>query len=155
MTITEEQLTIKPVSLYNTQVQQMIAILDRYQLFLYGQQHVNLEPVDQLQKNNAFMLGAFASGKLIGIGAVKIQDNYGEIKRMFVEKKHRGTSAAAAILNGLEAYTRQQNKTAVKLETGRLQFAAIGFYEKQGYWEIAAFGKYRTNPVSIYFQKDI
>ena len=155
MTITVNNLTIQQVAPNDEQVRQMVAILDRYQLLLYGKQHVNLETPGQLQKNRAYMLGAYDDDKLVGIGAVKLFGHYGEIKRIYVQKKIRGTGAAALILSGLEAYNRIQNKQLVKLETGRLQFAAIRFYENRGYAETGPFGSYQINPMSIYFQKKI
>ena len=153
MTVTEKDIIVTVVSPDNQQVKYLVAILDRYQIFLYGINHCNLDSIDNLKKNQAFMLGAYDGEVLVGIGAIKLFDEYAEIKRMFVDKQYHGTGVAASILSGLELYARQHNKSRINLETGNRQFAAVRFYEKHGYTVVEKFGTYQTNLVSIYFEK--
>ncbi|HTJ48113.1 MAG TPA: GNAT family N-acetyltransferase [Cyclobacteriaceae bacterium] len=144
---------IKIVSPSQDSVARLIAKLDRYQIALYGIENCNLEPSDTLMQNKAFMVGAFTSNLLIGIGAVKIVESYAEIKRMFVDPAFRKHGVAIKILKELEEYAIERQLENIYLETGRLQFAAIELYKKMGYVIVDQFGQYRPNSVSIYFQK--
>jgi putative acetyltransferase len=149
------EMIIKPVLPTNPQVVALIEKLNHYQVGLYGIEACNLETPQSLEKNNAFMLGAYFDEYLAGIGAIKLLDGYAEIKRMYVEEDYRGLSVAENILSTLEAYTKQNGVYKLFLETGNLQHAAIRFYKKSGYLEVESFGKYKPNNVSVYFEKII
>ncbi|MBL0744691.1 GNAT family N-acetyltransferase [Chryseolinea lacunae] len=148
-------LTIKQVAPTDAGVVALIDKLNRYQIALYGIEACNLEPPESLIKNNAFMVGAFSHEELAGIGAIKVLDGYGEIKRMYVEESHRGLSVAEEILSALETYAAGRAIHSVYLETGRLHHAAIKFYRKMGYEVVEQFGDYRPNAVSLYFGKTL
>jgi putative acetyltransferase len=146
---------IKEVAPTDDNVIQLIEELNDYQISLYGIENCNLETPDSLIKNNAYMVGAFSEQHLIGIGAVKIFDLYGEVKRMYVKEQFRGHSIAQNILQELEDYVRKKNISSIYLETGNLHHAAIRFYIKQGYRQVESFGSYSPNAVSIYLAKHI
>jgi GNAT superfamily N-acetyltransferase len=86
--------------------------------------------------------------------------NAAEIKRMFVERSHRGRlgsgqSVAAIILFALEEAALQMGLRTLKLETGEFLKQARAFYERHGFTECAAFGAY-TNPTnSVFYEKSI
>lgn len=143
------------ISYDNADIHRLITELDRYQIGLYGEEHCNLESVEVLRQNNAFLAGALLDGRLVGMGAVKLFPGYAEIKRMYVEEAYRSAGVAADILVCLEGYVWGMGVRRVCLETGRLQVAAIRFYEKSGYRVIKEFGHYRPNGVSRYFFKDL
>jgi putative acetyltransferase len=147
------EMIIKPVLPTNRQVVALIEKLNHYQIGLYGIESCNLETPESLEKNNAYMLGAYLGEHLAGIGAVKLFDKYAEIKRMYVEDHYRGLSVAESILTRLEAYARQNGVYKIFLETGNLHHAAIRFYTKSGYREVESFGHYKPNNVSVYFGK--
>lgn len=153
--IGERTVIIKPVDLHDQQVSELVSKLDKYQIELYGIEHCNLDSLDVLRKDHAFMLGAYSGDILIGIGAVKLFDHYAEVKRMFLKEKYHGSGIASSILTGLEQYAKQQKRKQMNLETGHLQQAAICFYQKAGYSVIEKFGAYERNPVSIYLSKKI
>ena len=68
-------------------VRSMIKKLDQYQLDLYGNESCKLESLDYLQQARAYILGAYGDSKLIAMGAVKLFDDYAEIKRMYVDER--------------------------------------------------------------------
>jgi putative acetyltransferase len=148
-------MVIKPVLPTNSQAVALIEKLNQYQIGLYGLAACNLETPEALVQNNAFMVGAYREDTLIGIGAVKLFEQYAEIKRMYVEEPYRGLSIAESILNTLEEHVKQQGIGRLFLETGNLQQAAIKFYKKSGYCLVESFGDYKPNPVSRYFGKTI
>jgi len=145
--------TIEPVDWHHNGVRRLVDALDQDQINLYGRASCNLEPIEELESSGAVLLGAFDANALIGIGAVKLESTYAEIKRVYVKRKYRGTGAAAALLKELEAHVWVRGLTHIYLETGSLQVAALRFYERLGYTRVERFGSYRPNAVSIYMGK--
>lgn len=147
-------ITITPVSPTNEAVQKLVATLDTYQISLYNITPCQLEPVALLERSGAYMVGAYEGDRLIGIGAVKLFDDYSEIKRMYVEEGARGKGCADKILGALEEHARKNRRFRIYLETGNLQEAAIRFYKRSGYSEVDSFGGRVKNGVSVYFYKE-
>jgi GNAT superfamily N-acetyltransferase len=86
--------------------------------------------------------------------------NAAEIKRMFVERSHRGRigsgqSVAAIILFALEEAALQMGLQMLKLETGEFLKQARAFYERHGFKECAAFGAYTNSTNSVFYEKSI
>ena len=148
-------MVIKQVLPTNKDVVSLIEKLNAYQIGLYGLPACNLESPESLVNNNAYMVGAFVQDKLVGIGAVKLVDAYGEIKRMYVNEDYRGHAVATFILSELERYAKSNGITALFLETGNLHHAAIRFYDRMGYRQVESFGDYKPNDVSVYFSKEL
>lgn len=99
-------------------------------------------------------LVARRGGVAMGCGAVVRQgEREGEIKSMFVDEAARGTGAGRALLAAVEERARAQGLTVLRLETGIHQQAALGLYRSAGYREIAPFGGYRSDPLSIFMEK--
>jgi len=59
------------------------------------------------------------------------------------------------MLSHLAHYARDQGVGLLRLETGIHQRAAIGLYERQGFRRIPAFGEYREDPLSRFYEKRI
>ena len=153
MNLLEQNIILQSVSPLDTSVVALIDKLNVYQEGLYNTQRCSLETPELLQKNHAYMLGAYQNEVLVGIGAIKLLEGYAEVKRMYVAEDYRGLSIAENILKKVEAYAVQNGITRICLETGNLHTAALAFYRKSGYHEIVAFGNYQPNEVSIYFEK--
>ncbi|MDO1451772.1 GNAT family N-acetyltransferase [Rhodocytophaga aerolata] len=148
-------ISIKRVFPTDERVMSLIDKLNTYQISLYGVERCNLESPQSLVQNKALMLGAYDGQTLVGIGAIKLADSYGEIKRMYVEEAYRGSSIAENILRHLEEYARQKGMLRICLETGNKHHQALRFYQKQGYSQIERFGDYSPNQVSMYFEKTV
>jgi putative acetyltransferase len=102
----------------------------------------------------AFDVGDPGAPRAIGTGGLRaIDDEHGEIKRMFVDPGHRGTGAAAAILRTLEADARARGWNRLVLETGDRMLAAQRFYTREGYTPIPLFGHYVGSDLSRCFEK--
>jgi putative acetyltransferase len=138
---------------YDESVRRLVSALDEYQIGLYGEASCNLEPVEELKNSGAILLGAFDTKVLMGIGAVRVGRTYAEIKRVYFRPEYRGTGAATRLMSELEAQVWTRGLTHIYLETGRLQYAALRFYERLGYVRVERFGAYRPNPVSVYMRK--
>ncbi|MCW2752441.1 MAG: family acetyltransferase [Aeromicrobium sp.] len=86
-------------------------------------------------------------------GLRRIDDEHGEIKRMFVRDEARGSGAALAVLRALENAARELGWTRLVLETGSEQHAAIRFYEREGYTPIALYGHYVGSEISRCYER--
>jgi putative acetyltransferase len=150
-----EVLTIKPVDPSQPEVYQLIEQLDQYQSFLYPPGSNHLDPIDVLSKSNVLFLAAYTDETVCGIGSVKLINNYGEIKRVFVPAEHRGKGVAMAIMEALEDHLIEREIPYARLETGIYQTEAIGLYERIGYHRIENFGEYKEDPLSIFMEKKL
>jgi putative acetyltransferase len=91
-----------------------------------------------------------------GCGGVQlVGGTYGELKRMYVRPRFRGTGLAKLILERLSDHARRRGIRVLRLETGIHQRAAIGFYESMGFRSIPPFGAYRDDPLSRYYEKEL
>jgi len=148
-------LTIKPVDPSQPDIYQLIEQLDEYQSALYPPESNHLDSMDVLSKSNALFLAAYADDAACGIGSVKLIENYGEIKRVYVPENHRGKGIAIALMEELENYLIEQAMAYARLETGIHQTGAIGLYERLGYHRIDPFGDYKEDPLSIFMEKKL
>ena len=147
-------LIIKPVSPTRTDVMHLIEQLDAYQSLLYPPESNHLESIDEMSKSNAFFIAAYSGSEICGIGSVKLIDDYGEIKRVYVPSNQRGKGIARAIMEELESYLVKQAVTYARLETGIHQEEAIQLYATLGYERIDPFGNYKEDPLSVFMEKN-
>ena len=148
-------LTIKPVDPNQIEVMHLIAQLDAYQSCLYPPESNHLDSIDELSQSNAFFLAAYMDSDIYGIGSVKLIDDYGEIKRLYVPSNQRGKGVAQAIMKELENHLIKQAVTFARLETGIHQKVAIRLYETLGYYRIDQFGEYKVDPLSVFMEKKL
>jgi putative acetyltransferase len=133
----------------------LIADSDRYHAGLYPAESNHLLDIDALRAPHVTFLTALAGGRMVGIGALVATAPYGEVKRMWVDPAWRGRDLGRRILSAIEAAARGLGLAALRLETGIRQPEAIGLYRTYGFREIAAFGDYRPDPLSLFMQKDL
>ncbi len=148
-------LTIKPVNPAQTEVMQLIEQLDQYQSSLYPPESNHLDSIDEMSKSNAYFIAAYSDSEICGIGSVKLIDDYGEIKRVYVPSNQRGKGIAQAIMKELERYLVKKAVTYARLETGIHQKEAIQLYQKLGYDRIDPFGDYKVDPLSVFMEKKL
>lgn len=101
-------------------------------------------------------LVALVDGEPVGCGALKrMDDTTGEIKRMFVSARGRRRGVARALLSRLEEEARDLGYAWLQLETGEAQPEAVGLYDTAGWTRIPPYGRYRDDPLSICFAKQL
>lgn len=149
------KLTIKPADPNQIEVRRLIEQLDAYQSCLYPPESNHLDSIDELSQSNAFFLAAYMGSEICGIGSVKLIDDYGEIKRVYVPSNQRGKGVAQAIMKELENHLIKQTVTLARLETGIHQKAAIRLYETLGYYRIDPFAEYKVDPLSVFMEKKL
>ena len=122
---------------------------------MYPPESNHLDSLDELSKTNVDFLAAYCGSEICGIGAVKVLDDYGEIKRLYVPEKHRGKGVAKELVKELENCLAKRSIFTARLETGIHQREAIDLYLKLGYSKIAPFGDYREDPLSVFMERII
>ena len=133
---------------------QLIGELDDHLLaHPYPPQSRHAFSVDKLVREGVVFFITYYEGQLAGCGGVKMFDDYGEVKRMFVRPIHRGRGLGKAMLNRLAEYARNKGAKVLRLETGIYEVEAIGLYESWGFSRRTPFGEYVEDPLSIYLEK--
>lgn len=137
----------------------MLAESDAWYAANYPAESNHLFDVETLKRPGiAFFTARTEDGSLLGCGAVVAQresdgDVYGEIKRMYVAPAARGMGLGRLLLETLEGHAAGLGVACIRLETGVRQPEAIGLYRSFGYVEIAPFGDYVLDPLSVFMEK--
>ena len=93
-------------------------------------------------------------GVPVACGAVReLEPGVAELKRMFVRPAYRGRSLGRALLGGLEEKARTAGIRLMRLETASLLTEAIALYRSAGYRDIAQYGQYVGDPISICMER--
>ena len=135
-------ITIRRTTSDNEDFGNLVILLDAYLRVLDGEDHAFYAQYNKtsLLKNAVI---CYDDDKAVGIGAYKEFDSkVAEIKRMYTLPESRGKGIAKAILMELETWAKEEGYTTSILETGYLQFDAIGLYQKLGYEITDNFGQY-------------
>jgi len=134
----------------------LIAELDAYQDTLYPAEARYALDLDSLALPSVlFAVARDATGAGIGCGAVVLNDDYGELKRMYVHPRARGTGTAQQVIDFLESAARARGCQVVFLETGPHSHQALAFYARQGYDRCGPYGDYPDHPLSVFMRKPL
>ncbi|MEV4199305.1 GNAT family N-acetyltransferase [Micromonospora globbae] len=99
-------------------------------------------------------LAVVVNGRAVACGGLQaLDEETGEVKRMYVRPALRGRGIARQLLAALEELAYQRGHTRICLETGTYLPAAIGLYTSCGYEPIPVYGPYVGNPYSVCFAK--
>lgn len=132
----------------------LIEELDAYQKPLYPpESHHGIDIRVLSRENVLFAVVRVATGEAIACGAIVLQPEYGELKRMFTKPALRGRGVARALLAFLESEAQARGCNRFMLETGHLQPEALALYERCGYERRGPFGEYPEDPHSVFMAK--
>lgn len=133
----------------------LLAASEAHAHSLYSAEGVHMLDVEDLAAPSVcFLIAVSARGEAEGCGAIVLNpDGSAEIKRMFVSPEARGKGVGTAILEGLEARTREARVRVIRLETGRRQSEAVRLYRSFGYRECGRFGDYHADAHSVFMEK--
>ena len=138
------------------EVVDLIAELDAYQRSLYPPESTHLLDLASLKQPNVlFVVARDAEHRAVGCGAIVLEPEYGELKRVYVHPRARGKGIAKAVLAKLESEATAAGCRLLKLETGPLQPEALGLYARNGFERRGPFGGYWNDPLSVFMQKRI
>lgn len=112
--------------------------------------------IEKLLARNVDFFVVRVDGDLAGCGGIEFfGDEYGEIKRMYVRREFRGQGIGKLIVEYLAEHARAHAVRLLRLETGTMMDDAIRLYERAGFERIPAFGEYKEDPLSTFFEKRI
>jgi GNAT superfamily N-acetyltransferase len=101
-------------------------------------------------------LVAYYGSQPVACGCFKAYDGQTvEIKRMFVQKEHRGKGLSKKILSELEGWAIENNFQFAVLETSVHFATARNLYTSNGYSTIPNYGPYTDLPESICMKKTL
>ncbi|MBV8657699.1 MAG: GNAT family N-acetyltransferase [Burkholderiales bacterium] len=134
----------------------LIAELDAYQDSLYPPESRHaLDLASLKQANVLFAVARNTDGQAIGCGAIVLNPEFGELKRMYVSPIARGQGVARRLLQQLESAAIRVGCTQLKLETGPYQPEALALYGAAGYTRRGPFGDYSDDPLSVFMHKRV
>lgn len=109
---------------------------------------------ESLRPPGGMFVLARVDGQVVACGGVqRLDDDTGEIKRMWVADGRRGAGLGRLMLARLEAETRRLGYRRVRLDTNGTLSEAIAMYERSGYRSVE---RYNDNPYAQrWFEKDL
>jgi putative acetyltransferase len=122
-------------------VKALVSALDEDLAGYAPEQHHGLD-LNSLFRPNVSFYVAYLDDVCAGCGGLEFFAGFAELKRMYVKPEFRGTPLARSIIAHLEYVALARNHHHIKLETGNKQFAAMRFYEREGFKICAPFGEY-------------
>jgi putative acetyltransferase len=132
----------------------LIAELDAYQDTLYpAASRYAVDLASLKQSNVLFAVARDINGDAIGCGAIVLNAEYGEVKRMYVRPRGRGQGVAKKLLALLESHAIESGCGLFRLETGPYQPEALALYASVGYERRGPYGAYPEDPLSVFMQK--
>jgi putative acetyltransferase len=132
----------------------LIAELDAYQDTLYpAESRYAVDLASLKQSNVLFAVARDINGDAIGCGAIVLNAEYGEVKRMYVRPRGRGQGVAKKLLALLESHAIESGCGLFRLETGPYQPEALALYASAGYERRGPYGDYPEDPLSVFMQK--
>ena len=138
------------------EVHMLIAELDTYLLDLYPAESVYaLDVQTLLQPNIRFAVARDAQGAAVGCGAIVLNKEYGEIKRMYVRPAARGAGVARQLMELLEHTARDAGCPQLVLETGPDNPEALALYTRHGFERCGPYDDYPDDPFSVFMQKTL
>lgn len=133
----------------------LLATAQALQAEIYAEENNHALDTNALCAQDIRFFSAREGDEILGVGAVKLHVEYGEIKSMFTAANGRGKGIAAAIMRMIEDTVKSEGITALKLETGDELAAAVRLYERFGFVRCAAFGDYIEDGCSVFMEKSL
>lgn len=111
--------------------------------------------IDALCSDDVRFFSARENQQILGVGALAIKPDYGEVKSMFTAPEERGKGVAAALLRQIEDAAQGEGLHMLRLETGDPLDAAVRLYERGGFRRCGIFGEYEPNSSSVFMEKKL
>lgn len=146
-----ETITIEHAELSSASSRGLIAALNAELCSAYaepGANHFALDPAEVAPGRGAFLV-VVLDGKPVGCGAVRLlDDETGELKRMYVAPELRGRGLGRRLVAALEAEALALGARRLVLETGVRQESALALYRNTGFHRIPLYGEYCLSPAT-------
>jgi DNA-binding MarR family transcriptional regulator/GNAT superfamily N-acetyltransferase len=113
-------------------------LAERFEAGFDPDRSISASPEELRPPGGCFVI-ARCHGRPVGCGAVKLHDDFAEIKRMWVDRNYRGGGVGRRILAFLETAAKDREIDTVRLETNEALTEARALYRRCGYREVPAF----------------
>lgn len=123
-------------------------------LYSPDENHFALDVSEVTGGRGVFLLARLGD-EAVGCGAVRVVDDRGEIKRMYVRPFAGGRGVGRLILARLEREARRLGAGRLVLEMGDRQPAARRLYESAGFVPVPCWDEYLSTPGSVCLGKDL
>ncbi|KAB0880565.1 GNAT family N-acetyltransferase [Cronobacter muytjensii] len=134
----------------------LIAALDAYQSTLYPAESNHLVDLAGVDDGALIFMVIRHQQAAVGCGAVLLTgDGCGEVKRVYIDERHRGQKLGEKLMAALEEAARLRGCHTLRLETGIHQNAAVRLYERCGFHHTGPFAPYLPDPLSLFMQKPV
>lgn len=146
------------VSLADPEDPSVEALLDRHFALMRSQsppESCHVLPSDDLKATDVTVFSVREGVSVLGVGALKLAPDYGELKSMHTAFDARGRGVGAVLVEALVGFARANELSHVCLETGSgsEHAAARRLYRRAGFSECPPFGEYRYDPLSTFMIK--
>ena len=149
-------LTIDRVDPRGGEARGLIAALDAALARVYPREVIFGLHEDDFDEARLVFFVARRGGVAVACGALRsLDDETGEVKRMFVVPEERGRGISRLVLSRVEAEARARGHRRLRLETGDRQAEAVGLYRTSGFAPIEPWGEYVGNDYSVCFEKEL
>jgi GNAT superfamily N-acetyltransferase len=152
----EPVLTIVRRDYSHSDVRRLIGQLQDLYVSIYGGSDESpIEDADFQPPRGAFAVG-YVDDEPVAMGAWRrVGSDTGELKRMFVDERHRGRGYSRAILSWLENSAREHGMRVMILETNLNHPMAIALYRSAGYRDVPNYGHYANNIATVSLGREI
>ena len=120
---------------------------------LYPSKRGHPADLASLKASNMQVFLAREDGVAVGCGALILDQDWAEMKRIFVAPAARGRGIATTVIDRLEREAMHAGRDWMRLEVGILQTEGFALYRKLGYAECGPFGSYVAHPLSRFVEK--
>lgn len=136
-------------------IQKLLADFDRYLAELYPPESGYGLAVEELRSPNVRFVFVELDDVVVACGALRLDQDYAEIKRMYVVPEQRQSGIGRQLLAHLEAAASSSGRQLLRLETSVAQPEAIALYEQAGFERIDPFAPYAADARSVFMQKPV
>jgi ribosomal protein S18 acetylase RimI-like enzyme len=136
-------------------IQTLLQAFDRYLASLYPPESGYGLVDEELKSPNVRFVFVERDDTVIACGAIRLDEDFAEIKRMYVVPALRQQGVGSQLLAHLEAAAASAGRPLVRLETSVSQPEAIALYENAGFRRIDAFPPYTPDQRSVFMEKSV
>jgi GNAT superfamily N-acetyltransferase len=148
-------LSVKRTDSSDSDFKKLVAELDKELWEIYGEVQAGYAPHNKIETIIPAVV-IYDDENPVSCGCFKkFGENAVEVKRMFTLRSYRGKGIASKILTELETWAKEKNYSAIVLETGGRQKAAVHLYQKSGYKVTEKYEPYVDKEESICMRKEL
>ena len=149
------QTKIEQVLPSSDEVKVLFRLLDEHNMSFCPPEICHLTQPEEMERIDSILFGVFCDNSLVGMGGLKLYDDYAEVTRMYIKETFRGKGLAFRLMERLQKAAEERSYKLLRLETSTKFEAAYRFYLRCGFELCEPFGEYVNKAHNTYMKKDI